>query len=107
MNCDDNVYSIAAWRMQFALYIVTYNYFACVYRVVLVVLVVFVSKDAIKSVPSNNNHLSPPLAASASCPSSTIRTQLRIKLDDCVCGEASAPIGQMMQIILMRQQLKY
>ena len=46
----------------------SYNYFACVYRVV---LVVFVSKDAIKSVPSNNNHLSPPLAASASCPSST------------------------------------
>ena len=60
--------------MQFALYIVVIiyffcNYFACVYRVV---LVVFVSKDAIKSVPSNNNHLSPPLAASASCPSSTI-----------------------------------
>ena len=59
--------------MQFALYIVVIiyffcNYFACVYRVV---LVVFVSKDAIKSVPSNNNHLSPPLAASASCPSST------------------------------------
>ena len=32
-----------------------------------------------------------------------IRAQLRIKLDNCVCGEASAPIGQMMQIILMRQ----
>ena len=25
----------------------------------------------------------------------------------CVCGEASAPMGQMMQIILMRQKLKY
>ena len=24
-----------------------------------------------------------------------------------LCGEASAPIGQMMQIILMRQKLKY
>ena len=33
--------------------------------------------------------------------------QLRIKLENCVCGEASAPIGQMMQIILMRQKLKY
>ena len=59
----------------------SYNYFACVYRVV---LVVFVSKDAIKSVPSNNNHLSPPLAASASCPSST-----------CMCvGGSGCGLGQ-------------
>ena len=33
----------------------SYNYFACVYRVV---LVVFVSKDAIKSVPSNKTSVS-------------------------------------------------
>ena len=36
-----------------------------------------------------------------------IRAQLRIKLENCVCGEERAPIGQMMQIILMRQTFKY
>ena len=36
-----------------------------------------------------------------------IRAQLRIKLENCVCGEASAPIGLMMQIISMRGELKY
>ena len=36
-----------------------------------------------------------------------IRAQLRIKFKNCVCGEASVPIGLMMQIILMRQKLKY
>ena len=36
-----------------------------------------------------------------------IRAQLRIKLENCVCGEAIALIGLMMQIILMRKKLKY
>ena len=56
MNCDDNVYSIAAWRMQFALYIVT----------LIIILPVFtglsclpcIGKDQIKSVPSSKTSVS-------------------------------------------------